>query len=101
MFVFCYFAAPLITWTLVPAGPPTLGWQRYAPESETLARWISRKEAVVSPFSVIWLTPPRGESYEMAWGTYAVKLLWSIFQPYHCVSRRYTAEVPGCRAPCR
>ena len=33
----------------------------------TRARWTRRKEAVVSPFSVIWLIPPLGELYDIGW----------------------------------
>ena len=52
----------LTTWTLALARLPTDGWQEYVPESAMVERWSRRKDDVVEPFSVIWLTPPRGES---------------------------------------
>jgi hypothetical protein len=38
------------------------GEQTYLPLSFDLARCISRYDVVMSPFSVMTLTPPRGES---------------------------------------
>ena len=53
---------PLSMWTLTETVSPRLGEHEYVPESEGIACWTTRKLAVMSPFSVITLTPPRGES---------------------------------------
>lgn len=53
---------PFKTWTLMPIGVAFDGEQTYFPLSFDFARWIKRYEVVTSPFSVITLTPPRGES---------------------------------------
>lgn len=53
---------PFRTWTLMPTGVAFDGEQTYFPLSFDFARWIKRYEVVTSPFSVITLTPPRGES---------------------------------------
>ena len=39
----------LITWTLVEAVLPTLGWQEYSPESARLDCCTNRNEEVVEP----------------------------------------------------
>ena len=58
--------SPLRTWTLTATGSPREGEQEYVPESEGRACCITRKDDVTSaPLSVITLTPPRAESYEM------------------------------------
>ena len=56
-----------ITCTVTLAIFPTDEWQAYDPESMTRACWTNRNDAVVSPFSVIWLIPPLGELYDMGW----------------------------------
>lgn len=38
----------------------------YSPVSVDLARWISKYDVVMSPFSVITDTPPRGLSYDIS-----------------------------------
>lgn len=43
------------------------GSHRYSPESAEVARWMSRCDVVLVPFSITTLTPPRAESYEIIW----------------------------------
>jgi hypothetical protein len=76
--------SPRITWSTVEAGWPTEGWHMYSPESESLADWTRRKETVMSPFSVIWLTPPRGESYVIDCKT---KVVVTSVKSFYCLVR--------------
>lgn len=48
--------------TFIVSGLAFVGLHVYFPESGSLARCISKFEIVMSPFSVITETPPRGES---------------------------------------
>ena len=57
-----YIVLPLSTCTLTETAFPIAGEHVYVPASEGRASWTTRKLAVISPFSVITLTPPRGES---------------------------------------
>ena len=68
----CWLAEPhkaadllLITWTVTLATEPTEAWQAYWPLSLRVACLTSREEVVSEPASVIWLTPPRLELWEM------------------------------------
>lgn len=53
---------PFSTCTLTVSGFACDGEHVYLPESDILARCISKYDVVISPFSVITDTPPRGES---------------------------------------
>ena len=53
---------PLSTCTFTETGFPIAGEHVYIPASEGRASWTTKKLDVISPFSVITLTPPRGES---------------------------------------
>ena len=57
----------LMTCTVTLATLPTLEWHAYWPESVTRAIVIISVETVLSPFSVIRLTPPRPELWERGW----------------------------------
>ena len=56
---------PLSTCTLTDTALPIAGEHVYIPASEGRASCTTRKLAVISPFSVMTLTPPRGESYDI------------------------------------
>ena len=64
MFTRKYFL-PLSTCTFTDTALPIAGEHVYIPASEGRASWTTRKLAVISPFSVMTLTPPRGESYDI------------------------------------
>ena len=58
-----------MTWDMVP----TEAWHAYDPESVSRASWTNKNEAVVSPFSVIWLMPPLSDEYDTRCGVKNVK----------------------------
>lgn len=53
---------PLSTWTITILLFALDGLHWYCPESDGLAPFINKNDVVVSPFSVITVTPPLGES---------------------------------------
>lgn len=53
---------PFRTCTVTDSGFACDGEHVYLPESDILARCISKYDVVISPFSVITDTPPLGES---------------------------------------
>lgn len=60
-------ASPFSTCTVMFAGDALEGLQSYRPESESCAFWMSSEQVVSSPFSMMTVTPPRGESYPIIW----------------------------------
>lgn len=60
----CFFLL-LMTCTVTFATLPTLEWHAYWPESVTRAVITIRVDTVMSPFSVIRLTPSRPELWDM------------------------------------
>ena len=62
----CFFLL-LMTCTVTFATLPTLEWHAYCPESVTRAVITIKVDTVMSPFSVIRLTPSLPELWDIGW----------------------------------